>query len=109
MAKKVFSPIVKKRARRIPWGYEQDPNDPQLLNPIEEQLVALEKAKRYLRDGCSLRDTAEWLSATTGRYISYVGLRFLIKARRKHDFKQRCATEAQAGDESAGTEAGAEA
>lgn len=69
-----------KRGLVIPWGYEQHPDDKQLLLPIDEQLDVYEEAKRLLHRGCTLRDVSEWMSATTGRYISHVGLDKKIKA-----------------------------
>ena len=34
-------PIVRV-GRHVPFGYEQDPNDPDILNPIPEELELLE-------------------------------------------------------------------
>ena len=68
---------IKKRARTIPFGFKQS-NDPNYLEPIKEELQALDQAKDYLKN-CSLRETASWLHRKTGRYISHVGLRQRIK------------------------------
>ena len=62
---------IKKRARTIPFGFKQS-NDPNYLEPIKEELDALNQAKDYLKN-CSLRETASWLSRKTGRYISHGG------------------------------------
>ena len=64
---------IKKRARTIPFGFKQS-NDPNYLEPVKEELDALNQAKDYLKN-CSLRETASWLHRKTGRYISHVGLK----------------------------------
>jgi hypothetical protein len=61
-------------SRTIPFGYEVDPDDPDVLLPIEHQLDMLEQAKKYLRQ-YSYREVANWLTRNTGRDISHVGLR----------------------------------
>tara|TARA_B110000908_G_scaffold12402_1_gene14406 strand:- start:23521 stop:23961 length:441 start_codon:yes stop_codon:yes gene_type:complete len=65
-------PIVRV-GRHIPFGYEQDSDDKDILQPIPEQLEMLEQAKRYLAE-YSLRMVARWLTEQSGRYISHVGL-----------------------------------
>ena len=67
-----YYPIVRV-GRHIPFGYEQDPEDRDILQPIPEQLEMLETAKSYLAE-YSLRMVATWLSQESGRYISHVGL-----------------------------------
>jgi hypothetical protein len=71
-----------RKAREIPWGYARDPEDSNNLLPIDEQLDTLEEAKKYIKQGCTLRDTAKWLSARTGRSLSYVGLLKIIERHR---------------------------
>ena len=61
-------------SRTIPFGYEVDPDDPDVLLPIEHQLDMLEQAKKYLKQYSS-REVANWLTRNTGRDISHVGLR----------------------------------
>ena len=61
-------------ARTIPFGYELDEEDSNLLQPITDQLNALEEARKYILQ-YSYREVANWLSANTDRYISHVGLR----------------------------------
>ena len=61
-------------SRTIPFGYEVDPDDPDVLLPIEHQLDMLEQAKKYLKQ-YSYREVANWLTRNTGRDISHVGLR----------------------------------
>jgi hypothetical protein len=84
-------PVVRV-GRHIPFGYEQDPDDSDILLPIPEQLEALEKGKQFIYNGYSLRQVAQWLTDETGRYISHVGLkkRFEIESkRRKAEAQQR--------------------
>ena len=61
-------------ARTIPFGYELDEEDSNLLQPITDQLNALEEARKYILQ-YSYREVANWLSANTDGYISHVGLR----------------------------------
>ena len=79
---------VPRIARTIPFGYEVDPEDKDLLLPIKEELDHLEKAKMYLRQ-YSLREVAAWLSKNTGRYISHLGLQKRIKHARQRKDKAR--------------------
>ena len=79
---------VPRIARTIPFGYEVDPEDKDLLLPIKEGLDHLEKAKMYLRQ-YSLREVAAWLSKNTGRYISHLGLQKRIKHERQRKDKAR--------------------
>lgn len=74
----------------IPWGYKQDPEDPDMILPIPEELELLEQAKKYLNQ-YSLRDVAAWLSETSGRPISHVGLMKRIKV----EYKRRTEAENQ--------------
>ncbi len=66
----------------IPFGYKQNDNDPDILDPIPEELELLEKAKKLLKK-YSLREVANWLTQQSGRSISYEGLRKRIKIERK--------------------------
>ena len=63
---------IKKRAKTVPFGFKES-NTPGYLEPVKEELEALNQAKDYLKN-CSLRETASWLHRKTGRYISHVGL-----------------------------------
>ena len=73
-------PVVRK-SRQIPFGYEADPNDDTILLPIQEQLDVLLEAKEYLKT-CSYREVSRWLSAKTGRTITYQALHKLITKER---------------------------
>ena len=61
-------------ARTVPFGYIQDEQDPETLNPIKDELDKLEMARKYVKQ-YSYRQVANWLSKQTDRYISHVGLR----------------------------------
>lgn len=74
----VFYPIVRV-SRIVPFGYMEDPNDQDVLLPIEKELVLFEEAKKHLKH-YSLRDVAAWLSKASGRSISHVGLSNRVKA-----------------------------
>lgn len=81
----VWKPLVR-ISKIIPWGYEQDPNDPDILLPIPEQLIVLEQAKEHLKK-YSYRDVAAWLSQETGASISHVGLYNRVKSEHKRKTK----------------------
>jgi len=83
-----FIPIPK-IARTIPFGYEQDPDDPDMLKPIPRELRALEKAKEYLKQ-YSYREVSNWLVKQTDRYISHMGLKKRIDSEQSN--KRRVAT-----------------
>lgn len=73
-----FHPLVR-IGRIVPFGYKQDPDDPDILLPVEEELILLEAAKEHLKN-YSLRDVSAWLSTKSGRSISHVGLYKRIQA-----------------------------
>ena len=70
-----FLPIVKHWSRNIPFGYEEDEDDPDILQPIPEELLLLVEAEKYLERGYSYRDVAAWISSRSGRNISHQGLK----------------------------------
>lgn len=76
-----WGPIVRVGVT-VPFGYKEDPNDKQILLPIEEELELFEQAKVHLKK-FSLRKVAAWLSEQSGRYISHVGLQKRVKIERK--------------------------
>ena len=77
----IWHPVVRV-GRYIPFGYEQDPEDQDILLPIEDELELYEKAKKFLKQ-YSYRDVANWLSTQSGRYISHVGLMKRVKIEQK--------------------------
>lgn len=76
-------------ARIVPFGYELDPEDPNMLLPIPKELRALEKAKEYLKQ-YSYREVANWLTTQTGRSISHVGLMKRVQSEQSN--KRRATT-----------------
>lgn len=70
----------------IPFGYEQDPEDPDVLLPVVKELELLEKAKKHLKK-YSLREVANWLSYESGRRITHEGLRkrIAIESKRQRE------------------------
>jgi hypothetical protein len=67
----------KRIARTVPFGYKVSEQDEKLLEPIQEELEAIEQAKQYLKS-CSYREVAGWIERKTGRYISAPGLRKVL-------------------------------
>jgi hypothetical protein len=84
---------IKKKARTIPFGFKQS-STPGYLEPVREELEALDQAKDYLKN-CSLRETASWLHRKTGRYISHVGLKKRIERSSTSETKENSSTESQ--------------
>lgn len=64
---------IPRLARVIPFGYKEDPTDPNILQPVLLELEALVLAKKHLKLYSS-RQVAEWVSNVTGRTLSHVGL-----------------------------------
>ena len=65
---------IPRMARTIPFGYKQNEEDHEILDPIELELEALELARKHIKR-YSYREVANWLTTKTGRPISHVGLR----------------------------------
>jgi hypothetical protein len=82
----------------VPWGYKRADHDPQLFDPIEEQLEALQQGIEYLK-ASSYPEVARWLTEYTGRPITPMGLWKRIKTdksdRRKYVEQKRRAAKAQ--------------
>ena len=73
-------------SRTIPFGYDVDPDDPDVLLPNEHQLDMLVKAQKYLKQ-YSYREVANWLTRNTGRSISHVGFRKRLDNERRRKNK----------------------
>ena len=82
-----WSPIPR-IARTLPFGYVQDEQDPDLLQPVQNELDKLEMARDYLKQ-YSYREVANWLTTQTGRYISHVGLRKRVANERQRKDQAR--------------------
>ncbi len=84
---------IKKRARIVPFGFKQS-QDPNYLEPVKEELDALNQAREYSKT-CSLRETASWLHRKTGRYISHVGLKKRLERNSTTETQENNSTESQ--------------
>ena len=73
-------------ARTIPFGYEVDPEDNNMLLPVSVELDLLEKARDYTKQ-FSYREVANWLTKNSGRTISHVGLVKRLKNERQRKNK----------------------
>ena len=84
---------IKKRAKTVPFGFKES-STPGYLEPVREELEALDQAKDYLKN-CSLRETASWLHRKTGRYISHVGLKKRIERSSSREAEESNSKESQ--------------
>ena len=84
---------IKKKAKTIPFGFKSA-EDPAYLEPVQEELDALQQAEKYLKT-CSLRETASWLHRKTGRYISHVGLKKRISRNSTSQAQEENSTESK--------------
>jgi hypothetical protein len=76
---KVYRPI-RRRARRVPWGYKVSDTDPKLLEPIPEMLKLLDVAERAWKTGTSSHNQiAAWLTVQSGVPITRAGLKQRIE------------------------------
>ena len=72
--------ITRRRVSRIiPFGYEVSEENDKLLIEIPEHMELLKKAKKFIENHCSYKETAEWLSHHSGRTITGMGLREVLK------------------------------
>ena len=62
--------------------YEVNKDNDRLLEPIRDELEALEVAKKHLLQ-YSYREVAQWLTRQTGRSLSHTGLKKRIDIERK--------------------------
>lgn len=74
--------VIARTSNKVPFGYRVHPDNDGLLEPIPEELEALELAKKHLKQ-YSLRQVANWLTKQTGREISHAGLRQRIEIERR--------------------------
>lgn len=73
-------PITRKRVGRvIPLGYKVSEEDDRILIQIPEHMELIYKAKKFIENNCSYKETAEWLAHHTGRKITGMGLREVLK------------------------------
>lgn len=70
--------LMRRTSSTIPFGYKLS-KDPHYLEPVPEEQEELEHIKDLVKSkALSLRDGAEWLSFSTGRTLSHVGLKKII-------------------------------
>ena len=74
--------VIARVTRTIPFGYEVDPDNDKLLQPIIPELEALELAKNHILQ-YTYKEVALWLTKQTGRYISGEGLKKRVDIERK--------------------------
>ncbi len=67
---------MRRSSSTIPFGYKLNSEDKTLLDPIPEQLEALEKIVPMIKDSTlSLREGSMYIKHTTGRSLSHEGLK----------------------------------
>ena len=77
--KSLLEYVIKRKSSTIPFGYELSQENAQYLEPIEEQIEALEAVEdMILNEEISLRDGCYWLEDYTGRSLSPAGLKKII-------------------------------
>ena len=75
--------LKRRTTSTIPFGYKQSEEVNGFLEPIPEQLEALEEVKGYILNGSlALRGAAEQLQYKTGRGMSAVGLKKIVDKER---------------------------
>ena len=72
----------KRKSSTIPFGFKLSDDAPGLIEPIDDELAALDKALHYVSMGCSIKEVARWVQGSTGRYISDKGLKFIFDRER---------------------------
>ena len=68
--------IRKRKSRVIPFGYKES-NNPEYLEPIQDEIDAIEQARKYIQSS-SYREVADWLFRKTGRKVTGMGLRKVL-------------------------------
>jgi hypothetical protein len=71
-------PKRKLRSRTIPFGYKVSEEEDKTLDAVPEELEALKEAEQYL-ENCSYQEVATWVTNKTGRAITGMGLRKVLK------------------------------
>ena len=72
--------ITRRRVSRIiPFGYEVSEENDKLLIEVPEEMELISKAKKFIENNCSYRETAEWVSHHSGKKITGMGLREVLK------------------------------
>ena len=72
--------ITRRRVARLnPFGYEVSEENDKLLIEVPEEMDLQTKAKKFIEKHCSYRETAEWVSHHSGKKITGMGLREVLK------------------------------
>ena len=71
-------PKRKLRSRTVPFGYKVSEEEEKTLEAVPEQMDALKEAEQYL-ENCSYKEVADWVTNKTGRPITGMGLRKVLK------------------------------
>ena len=75
--------LRKRVARVVPFGWVQSEEGTEILEPVQLELDALDRAvDMYKSNRYGLRTLANWVTENSGRYISHVGLK---KAMERHN------------------------
>lgn len=72
------------KVKKIPFGYERDPENEFRLLPIKKDLDALDQGKRYLKE-YSYATVARWLSHVTGKKVTDQALYIRVQRDRNKD------------------------
>lgn len=73
-------PVVR-RSRVVPYGYEEDPDNPWRMIPNYDLFKALLKARDYLEMGHSGPNVNIWLEAVTGKSITVSNMMLIMRDR----------------------------
>lgn len=74
---------IRRSSSTIPFGYSLNEDNEELLNPIPEQLVELDKMVTMINQKTlSLREASLFLEHKTGRFISHMGLKKIADKRK---------------------------
>jgi hypothetical protein len=67
---------MRRSSSTIPFGYKLNSEDKSLLDPVPEQLEALDKIVPMIKDNTlSLREGSLYIEHVTGRSLSHEGLK----------------------------------
>ena len=71
--------MKRRTSSTVPFGYRLNDNDSKYMEPIEDELEALEAVEEMIViEEISLRDGCYWLENYTGRKLSPAGLKKII-------------------------------
>ena len=71
--------LKRRTSSTVPFGYRLNDNDSKYMEPIEDELEALEAVEgMVVKEEISLRDGCYWLENHTGRSITPMGLKKII-------------------------------